>query len=312
MSPLDLLLPTRDGAAFLPELLASLHRQTTTDWHLRAWDDASADDSPRILETWGARDRRVELVGRSASPVGPVAALNALLERSDAGQAMFCDQDDVWLPGKIEKTLRCMEALEREAGPGVPLLVHTDAAVVDANLREISPSLWKYRRLNPKASCSFSRLLVQNRVTGCTVMINAALRERVVAVPPEALMHDHWFALAAAAFGRAGWLAEPTLRYRRHGAAATRLRSWALRDAPGALAEEWRAPSLRAYLVRLRAQAAAFVDRFGPDLPPVAASAANAFARLNEAGWLARRRLIFRHRLFRDGLRRNLALLLLA
>lgn len=312
MPPLDLLLPTRDGAAFLPALLDSLHRQTTTDWRLRAWDDASTDASGNILEKWVSRDRRVQLAGRSASPVGPVAALNALLERSDAERVMFCDQDDIWLPGKIEKTLRCMEALEREAGPGVPLLVHTDAAVVDENLKEIHPSLWKYRRLDPRASGSFPRLLVQNRVTGCTAMVNAALRQRVGTVPPEALMHDHWFALAAAAFGKVGWLAEPTLLYRRHGAAATRLRSWALRDAPAVLAEEWRAPSLRAYLVRLRAQATAFAARFGPDLPPADAAAATALAGLGELNWFARRRLIFRHGLFRDGLRRNLALLLLA
>ncbi|MBP7865633.1 MAG: glycosyltransferase [Acidobacteria bacterium] len=312
MPSLDLLLPTRDGAAYLPDLLDSLDRQTVADWRLLVFDDASADGTVDLLERRIPRDFRLRLVGRATSPGGPAAAVNELLAHSDAERVMFCDQDDVWFPDKVEKTLRRLAALEREAGPGVPLLVHTDAVVADEGLRTVSPSLWRYRRLNPDASRSFPRLLIQNRVTGCTTGFNAALRARVGAIPEGALMHDHWFALAAAAFGRVGWVAEPTLRYRRHGATATRLRSWALRDAPGVLAEEWRAPSLRGYLARLRAQARAFIDRFGPDLPPGAARAADAFARLDEAGWLARRRLIFRHRLFRDGLRRNLALLLLA
>src|SRR5699024_4749681 len=123
---------------------------------------------------------------------------------------MFADADDFWLPDKVEKTFAKMREMEREAGTGCPILVHTDLAVADGSLRVIAPSLFRYEKLSPQRN-SLRELLAQNNVTGCTVMINRALRKLIRQAPADAVMHDWWAALAAAAFGRIGVLDEPTI-----------------------------------------------------------------------------------------------------
>jgi hypothetical protein len=59
--------------------------------------------------------------------------------------------------------------------------------------------------------------MVQNYITGCTVVFNRALAARALPIPPEALIHDHWLALVAAATGRIITLRCPTMLYRQHG-----------------------------------------------------------------------------------------------
>ena len=90
---------------------------------------------------------------------------------------MFCDQDDVWLPSRIEKPLERMKKLEDSLGPDTPILVHTDLAVVDEDLRPLGPSFWKYGRIDPRSGDNLGRLLVRNVVTGCATTINRAWRD---------------------------------------------------------------------------------------------------------------------------------------
>lgn len=59
---------------------------------------------------------------------------------------MLCDQDDVWLPNKIEMTLLRMQDLE-SINPEKPILVHTDLKVVDQKLDVIALSMFLYQGL---------------------------------------------------------------------------------------------------------------------------------------------------------------------
>ena len=141
-----------------------------------------------------------------------------LLEQfgDQADYVMFCDQDDVWHPDKVRLTLRLMEQVETDLS--LPVLVHTDLRVVDGELREMDPSFQHYSGLDGHRP-SLPQLLVQNVVTGCTVMINRSFG--AAGLPPggggDMLMHDWWLALIAAAMGRAVFLDRATIDYRQHG-----------------------------------------------------------------------------------------------
>lgn len=126
---------------------------------------------------------------------------------------MFCDQDDVWLPQKIEKTLEAMQNAEIDGK--TPVLVHTDLKVADKALNVISPSFFEFQRLIQN-DITLPKLLVQNYVTGCTVMINRALKERCGKIPNDCIMHDWWLALVAILFGKIVCVGEPTMLYRQH------------------------------------------------------------------------------------------------
>ncbi len=214
---IDILLTVYDAEPFLGEQLRSLQAQTHEDWRLWVRDDGSTDASVRILSAEAERDPRIRVLRSDGARLGAMGGFAWLLERteeSDAPYAMFCDQDDIWLPHKIEATLAAMHAAEA-VDRDLPVLVHTDLSVVDRDLRIIDPSYWHYQALRPEKA-SLRRLLIQNSVTGCTVMMNRALRELASPVPREAFMHDWWVALVACCFGRIVHVAEPTVLYRQH------------------------------------------------------------------------------------------------
>ena len=91
----------------------------------------------------------------------------------------------------------------------------------------IAPSFWDYQRLDPTAR-TLRRLLIQNNVTGCTMMINRALKELAMPIPPGAVMHDQWLTLSAAVFGRIDYLTDRTLLHIVHGGNAAGVDDYSL------------------------------------------------------------------------------------
>ena len=135
---IDVLLATHNGADFLDAQLRSLWEQSERGFRLLAHDDASTDATPALLAEWSARWPGMELIDGGGPRLGACGSFAALLARSEADYVMFCDQDNVWLPEKIARTLGTMTAVERETGADCPLLVHTDLAVVNESLRPLA------------------------------------------------------------------------------------------------------------------------------------------------------------------------------
>jgi rhamnosyltransferase len=165
-------------------------------------------------------DARIGLLTDGRGNLGPLGSFGVLLEHAlerEAAYVALSDQDDVWRADKLEHELALLRAHEASAGPGHPTLVHSDLAVVDCDLHPIHPSYLRYQRLQHVAHDPLRRLLLQNFVTGCTVVLNRALLEVATPVPP-VVMHDWWLAQCAAALGTVLFLPEPTVLYRQHGA----------------------------------------------------------------------------------------------
>ncbi|WP_291556654.1 glycosyltransferase family 2 protein [Comamonas sp. SCN 65-56] len=261
----DILLATCNGERYLPALLDSLLDQSHQDWRLLVGDDASTDATLDILETY-----RPRLAGRlqvlpAPARQGVVRNFERLMrasQRDGAASFMsFCDQDDVWLPSKLATLLAAMRQLKASAGAQTPCLVHCDLRVVDEALALIHPSFIRHQRYDP-ARCSATALLSVNQVTGCAMMIDAALLELALPIPDAALMHDWWCALLAA---RAGlrFVDEPLVLYRQHRAnqlGAKGRGAWArlvrlCRDAPGVIRR------VRGLGTGTRAQAGALATR---------------------------------------------------
>jgi glycosyltransferase involved in cell wall biosynthesis len=218
MPTVDILLATFNGARFLPELLESIEGQTHRDWRLIVRDDGSTDCSLSIIEGFAQRHGdRVRVLRDGRDRLGACANFAAVLEASDASYFMFCDQDDVWLPEKIAGLLRSMRQVEERQGAETPILVHSDLIVVDDELHVLHPSFWRYSRLlDLSAPRRPARVIVQNFVTGCASIGNAALRRAALPMPTEARLHDCWVALVAALLGEIAEYEVPTLLYRQH------------------------------------------------------------------------------------------------
>ncbi len=96
----SILLPVRNEARYLPAALASLRRQTMTDWELVCVDDGSADATPAILAEAARRDPRVRVI--TTAGTGLVAALNIGLDACRAHLVARMDGDDISHPRRLE------------------------------------------------------------------------------------------------------------------------------------------------------------------------------------------------------------------
>jgi rhamnosyltransferase len=298
-----ILLSTFNGARYLAEQVKSLQRQTFTDWNLLVRDDGSSDGTADLLETLGAAEPRMTIVRDGRGNLGPEQSFGALMKVALQGGAeyfAFSDQDDVWQPDKLEQELQVLRGREAALDPGVPLLVHSDLAVVDEDLRLIHPSFLGSQRLRAGAA-PLPQLLTQNFVTGCSIVANHPLVR--AALPLEdAVMHDWWLALCAAALGEILYCPRATVLYRQHGQNAAGSRWWgrAVLDAVLHPILWWRRSS--AVLSATVAQACALARRIEREAPG-GGSSAGALAVVRDfccafssgSGGIDRLRTVWRH-----------------
>lgn len=301
----EIVLATFNGAKYIGAFLESLLKQTYPYWRLIARDDGSIDTTKDILIAFKQDfPERMILIHDGLGNLGVLSNFYQVLLHSKAEYVMLADQDDIWLPTKIERTLSVMQKLSRKHGNNIPLLVHTDLKVINAQGEVLAPSFWKYQNLDPKFSTFFNRLLVQNVVTGCTVMVNRALLERALPIPAEAIMHDWWLGLVAAAFGKVAYIEKPTILYRQHGANDTGAKRWGLPYILRKLREG--VVGLRTSVHRTQVQAKAFLNRFKEDLDPRLFDQVSKYAELGQMGHLQRRLVAFKYGFFKVGLVRNI------
>ena len=216
-----ILMATYNGERYLGEQLDSLMDQTVHDLHIIIRDDCSIDGTWDILQAYQKKAHSKITLFRNDRNSGS-AKYNFLRLMADFREdyLMLCDQDDIWLPDKVEKTLAEMKRLEMRYGAEHPLLVHTDLRVVDNALKTMFPS-FRVAMHADYTKTTLNQQLIQNTLTGCTCMYNRSLAEYIQRVPEGyVVMHDWYLMLIAAAFGTIGHVDEPTILYRQHGANA--------------------------------------------------------------------------------------------
>lgn len=256
MPPLHVLLATYNGARFLPEQLESLSAQQGVEWNLLWRDDGSSDDTPALLEAFARRTRRAAPAAAPAGRAGAMASFMHLLAAAPAGgHYAFCDQDDVWLPGKLARA----QAALSEMPAGRPAFYCGRQQLVDAALRPIGLSPL------PRRPLGFRNALVQNVATGCTLVLNDAARRLILAAPPPPpeTLHDWWcYLLVSGAEGAMRFDPEPGLLYRQHASNAVGTQASLLRRGIAALS---RGPERFLAVFRGHLEC---LDRAGPLLTP--------------------------------------------
>jgi rhamnosyltransferase len=215
---ISIVLGAYNGSDYLRDQLESILGQSHKNWELVVRDDASSDSTLAILHQYASRDSRIVVLKDDLGNQGVIGNFNCLIEKAMASSSnyfAFSDQDDLWCPDKLSTQLALIRTME-EKYPGQPVLVHSDMEVVDASLASLSPSFMAYQGIFHQVFDPLNVLLVQNFVTGCTMVMNRKLLEIAYPVPRQALMHDWWIALCAAVFGRIEFIDKPLMKYRQH------------------------------------------------------------------------------------------------
>ncbi|MDX8396290.1 MAG: glycosyltransferase family 2 protein [Mariprofundaceae bacterium] len=210
---------TFHGTPFVAEQIMSICSQSEKNWKLYIRDDASQDATLTVLDAFAEKDCRIRLL-KGDCQLGAKSNFSFLLEQlflqKQAHYTALADQDDVWVSEKIESQIKVMHQMEEQYGKETPLLIFCDLEVVDQRLNLLHESFMRHQGMRNEVDSPLSVLLAQNYVTGCGVLINHRLLEIALPIPKEALMHDWWLALCAAACGEIEYIDKPLVKYRQH------------------------------------------------------------------------------------------------
>ena len=203
---------TYNGERYLEEQLDSILSQSLRPEEIVVCDDQSTDGTRAILEKYQKRgqisffvnDNRLGFVGnfkRAVSLTNPKSYV------------ALSDQDDIWLPAKIENSMRLMLNTESKQ---VPAMTYSDLILVDENKNVLNPSFRNELGQDVYEHC-LKTLLFGGFVNGCTMLMNPLMRSYFSSIPEKTgINHDTWIALIAFTFGRVGMVEPSDILYRKH------------------------------------------------------------------------------------------------
>ena len=212
-----ILLAVFNGEKYLPALLDSLKAQTDGDFSVLVQDDGSDDETPALLDELFRADPRFASGNESGRNFGAAGNFLSLIRQADADYVFLCDQDDIWEPEKVAVLKQAMADAAARYGADTPLLVHSDCSLMDESGNRTGERFFRHQGWDPEA-VTLPRLLVQNNVTGCTLVMNRPLCRLVAGYgkAKDLFMHDWFIALTAAAFGRVVFVNRALTAYRQH------------------------------------------------------------------------------------------------
>jgi glycosyltransferase involved in cell wall biosynthesis len=126
----SVIIPCYGGERFIRDAIASVLSQAGADIEVIVVDDGSPDASVAVVEAIG--DPRIRVVRHDRNR-GIAAARNTGLRAAQGDLVAFLDQDDLWLPGRVEAQLRELDRPRASGGVG---LVFCDVVNRDVSGRE--------------------------------------------------------------------------------------------------------------------------------------------------------------------------------
>jgi len=279
------LMSTFNGERYVAEQLRSILDQLPERGRIFVRDDGSRDGTVAAIKALG--DSRISLV--SGPNIGFGKSFLTLLAAapSDAEMVMFADQDDVWLPGKIDRAWQHLSRL-----PSTAALYGSAQMLADADLRPLHATPpWPF-------GPSFANALTENIITGCTAALNRPAVDLLqrAGVPDGVHFHDWWLYLVVSAFGTVVFDPEPTLLYRQHGSNQIGHGAGWLGRHLGVVRFIWR----RDWVGILLGQVNALLHNYRDDLPPDTRDLVQAHFKVTAGRAVPRWRLIFSGRRWRS------------
>lgn len=318
MNKVNIIMAAYNGEKYIKDQIESIIHNSFNNWILWIFDDGSTDETNLIIEDYIKQyPQKIKYckndLNKGVTRNFLEGAKFAIDQNSQDVNVknlnhyyMFCDQDDVWMPEKIYKTLNQMKKAEKKFGCQKPIAVFTDAIVVDEKLNIQQASFYKTSKLNTNRR-DLPHMLMENKLIGCTVMFNETLADKLELIPKNARYHDWWIGLIASAFGYITYLKEGTLLYRQHGNNVVGNQNFLsyVKNRISSLNKQ------RKILDITIKQAQEFYNIFGEELTGSKKYLVYQFAHLKENNWIMKRKIIMENGYLKTGIIRNMGLFLL-
>ena len=204
---LCILLAYHHGESFIKAQLGSIKFSSPLHCHILVSVDAC--EVPPLAPPPGCTLGIKVLDAPSSGPAGNFYAL--LADAAESDYYAFCDQDDLWLPHKLDRACDALGKIPASQ----PALYCSSTLLIDENDRVIGRS-----RPMPHPA-RFANALVQCIAGGNTMVFNAAARDAFLVAGPEMPPATHdWrmYLTTCACGGTVIYDPEPSVLYRQHGA----------------------------------------------------------------------------------------------
>jgi glycosyltransferase involved in cell wall biosynthesis len=218
----DILLSVYNGERYLREQLDSIINQTYNDWNLIIRDDGSVDNTVGIIEEYLKKyPEKITLRKDNKGNLGYKNSFAELMRRSAANYISFADQDDYWMPEKIERMIEEMK--KREESKSVPTLISCDLQICDDQLQLMDASYHKHVGIHKNTGSH--AILLASHLHGCVFLFNKALLDvcnRIID-PEKGLSeftvngHDNFLSVVCALAGQIYFMDEALVKHRIHG-----------------------------------------------------------------------------------------------
>ncbi|MBQ3006153.1 MAG: glycosyltransferase family 2 protein [Clostridia bacterium] len=192
------------GEQYIAEQIESILLQLGENDEIVVSDDYPEGKTRDTVLSLASKDNRIRYIEGEGK--GVVKNFENALRNCTGDVIFLCDQDDVWLPDKVESVMN-------EIRNGACLVLH-DASVTDANLNITDESYFSSHGSN----ASLIGNMIKNSFVGCCMAFTKELMLETLPFPEELPMHDWWIALVALKKKRkTALLAKPLILWRRHG-----------------------------------------------------------------------------------------------
>jgi glycosyltransferase involved in cell wall biosynthesis len=199
----SVVLGTFNGERYLEEQLRSVLEQTYKQLEILAIDDGSSDGTVRILRQFAALDPRIRVVINERN-LGFIRNFEKGCSLSAGHWIALCDQDDFWMPDKVEKMV---------AGIGQFPMIYCDSELCGEDLRPLGKKISDLVHYQSFDDCR--QLCVFSRMYGHATLITRELFDKASPFREE-VPHDGWLAFHATLYGGVAYLPEVLVKYRQH------------------------------------------------------------------------------------------------
>lgn len=192
---------TYNGEKYIKDQLDSILLQLRENDEIIISDDGSSDTTIEIVKSYA--DTRIKVFHNSFKNL--ILNFEFALKQAKGDYVFLSDQDDIWLPNKVEVTLECLIRHD---------IVVSNCKVVNQDLEIINESFFE---LNNSRQGLISNL-IKNSYLGCCLAFRKGILIKALPFPKAIPMHDIWLGFVSELFYNVKFIEEPLMLYRRHGA----------------------------------------------------------------------------------------------
>ncbi len=202
---------TYNGEKYITEQIKSVLNELEIKDEIIISDDSSTDSTIQLINS--ISDNRIKVY--SGKFHSPIYNFENALEHSSGDIIILCDQDDIWLKGRIS------EVKDYFAKTNASLIVNR------CNIIDEKGALLRTSYFHDKNPVDHSLLknLINNPYIGCCMAFRRNILDLALPFPKKIPMHDSWIGLLAQHNGKCIYIDKPLVNYRRHKNNATKEKS---------------------------------------------------------------------------------------